>query len=314
MPLYFCIEKNGEDVIGIFKDNKVFNPLTILGDLLHWTRNPMRIDWRAIKEFQNVFGIPYFYNSRQCYDYYKKMCDLRERIQMDTPLRIDELNALKFFYDFTFKLNIAGIEEDGRNIPLKFGLCRSEQFFKRADHEKYFYECFSMIDIPFAILHFLLMNGYKFKRCEHCGKYFATHKTGRSYCTRKSPLKGYEHLKCSEAVKKMMKYLRDKKKQIYINLERHHPEMSQEFLDEFEIFGAVRLEKRAEDLEVLKALTNEEYRKRWYSETKKEKNKKIPEKTIIYLPDWLTVEKAQNIVKNIQLENYILAVNPKSKE
>lgn len=58
--------------------------------------------------------------------------------------------------------------------------------------------------------------------------------------------------------------LRKRKSTIYTNINRHHPENLNDFLDEFDMFGAVKSEKRAEDLDVLETLTDKKHRKRWY--------------------------------------------------
>ncbi|MFQ9513024.1 MAG: hypothetical protein ACLR19_05195 [Clostridia bacterium] len=263
MEFYFKIEKNNNGVKGILpntnsKKTDKFNPLTAIGDLIHFTRNPQLFDDKAITTFKEIFKFEQDVDEQELFDYYEKMCDLRTYIQGNTLFTYSELEQLKSFYDLTFRSDIY------TNVPLKFGYCSTEKALEVSNKEQYFYICYSMIDVPFAILHFLLRNDYKFKRCEHCEKFFATHSYKQKYCTRKSPLLKYSNLECGEAVNKAMVDLRKRKSTIYTNINRHHPENLNDFLDEFDMFGAVKSEKRAEDLDVLETLTDKKHRKRWY--------------------------------------------------
>lgn len=277
MEFYFKIEKNDEYVSGILTNINCdkFNPLTAIGDLIHLTRNTLLFNEQAIRELQTIFKISYKFDEQEYLDYYMKMCDLRTHIQCDTLFTYNELEQLKSFYDLTFEVDINTFmkyNEERLSIPIKFGHCSLEQALKISSKEEYLYRCYSMIDIPFAILHFLLRNNYKFKRCEHCGKYFATHTFKQKYCTRKNPLnikKDDKYLTCKEAVDYTMGNLRKRKATIYSNIEEHHNEVLNDFLDEFELFGGVKREKRAEDLEALTIATDKEHRKRWYSKKKK---------------------------------------------
>lgn len=277
MEFYFKIEKNNEYVSGILTNinSYKFNPLTALGDLIHLTRNPLLFNKQAIRELQTIFKISYKFDEQECLDYYLKMCDLRTHIQCDTLFTYNEFEKLKSFYGLTFEVDINTFIKHKKghlSIPIKFGHCSVDKALEISSKEEYFYKCHSMIDISFAILHFLLRNDYKFKRCEHCGKYFATHTFKQKYCTRKSPLnikKDHKYLTCGEAVDNRMGDLRKRKATIYSNIEEHHNEVLNDFVDEFELFGGVKSEKRAEDLEALTIATDKEHRKRWYSKKKK---------------------------------------------
>ena len=87
----------------------------------------------------------------------------------------------------------------------------------------YFYQCYSQADIIFSIFHFLVLCKYKFKKCEHCGKYFATQTLKQMYCYRNSPYPKYEHLECSDAVKDIKQNLRRMRRKIENNLYGNQP-------------------------------------------------------------------------------------------
>lgn len=86
------------------------------------------------------------------------------------------------------------------------------------DYDEFFYQCFSLSEIVFSVLHFLAINGYKVARCRHCEKYFATLTLKQDYCYRKSQYKGFSHLECSQAVKNIKQKLRRNRRTIAKNL------------------------------------------------------------------------------------------------
>ncbi len=94
----------------------------------------------------------------------------------------------------------------------------------------YFYQCYSQADIIFAIFHFLVLCKYKFKKCEHCGKYFATQTLKQIYCYRNSPYPKYEHLECCDAVKDIKQSLRRTRRKIEKNLYNNQPLKNDNFI------------------------------------------------------------------------------------
>ena len=86
----------------------------------------------------------------------------------------------------------------------------------------YFYQCWNPADILFAILHFLSINNYKFKKCKHCGKYFATNNFKIEYCKNKSGYPNYEKYECGEAVKRIRQQIRRQSELINKNLRTNY--------------------------------------------------------------------------------------------
>jgi len=72
------------------------------------------------------------------------------------------------------------------------------------------YECNRLKEIALAVLHYCLIDGYKTAYCQHCGKLFATQSLKNKYCKRNSPYKGYTHLNCELAVKRIKGKLRSR--------------------------------------------------------------------------------------------------------
>lgn len=66
-----------------------------------------------------------------------------------------------------------------------------------------YYSCSNMINFVFALVHYLIYNGYKITNCAHCGKLFATKNLKEKYCCRNSPFPGYERYNCKEAVDRL---------------------------------------------------------------------------------------------------------------
>lgn len=60
-----------------------------------------------------------------------------------------------------------------------------------------------VLDIIYSLLYYYALNGYNLKRCEHCGRWFATKTFKQKYCPRKSLFPEYEDVTCSEAANKI---------------------------------------------------------------------------------------------------------------
>lgn len=77
------------------------------------------------------------------------------------------------------------------------------------------YESGNIFFIPFVIIENIILHSYKIKKCEHCGKYFATKTLKQKYCTFNSTYEEFTHLKCKQAVKDISQKLTRNKKNIY---------------------------------------------------------------------------------------------------
>lgn len=103
------------------------------------------------------------------------------------------------------------------------------------DPDVFFYDsCRTMIDFVFSLVHYLIFNGYKIRKCAHCGKLFATKSLKCEYCTfRFSPFPGYEKNTCQVAVKKIKDTLEKRRKSEYERLRLHTDLKSCNILHDF---------------------------------------------------------------------------------
>lgn len=287
MDMYLAIVQKENCIYGIAgKEGIKFNPLIAIGELIHRTREAPVNEKYAItvaEEVKRTFG--YSYESGEVFDFFEIMCLLRQRITDGTLFSLGEIEQLRPYFHLRFSLDAITVEtkvdiqDAGKytcETPLRFGFCSVEGALKNYSQKEHtwIYLCHSMADIPFSVLHYLLIHGYKIRKCEHCEKYFATKSLKTKYCMRNSPCKGHENLNCAEAVDHIMKNLKKRKKAIYDHLGRTYPVAQNLFLDEYEAFLPRGCEKRAVDLEALEFLTSkDQVRKKWY--LKKYKDNKL---------------------------------------
>lgn len=274
------IETYNDNVRGLLA-NLSFNPLIILEELtaeINDISNEKKYNNKTRNKFKQT--IETYFNEGDFFEYCEKMCILRNMIVKNQYLSIAELERLKPFLNLQFSFEIVHkipvtIKKHQKGFvsePLRLGFCDIEKAFdKTFESEHYFiYRCHVMEDVPFAILHYLVLNQYKFKMCEHCGKYFATKTLKQKYCMRKSPYKGYEHLECSQAVDHLNKKLAKRKKSIMTILDNYYPKAKEAFWSEFNNLTFVDgkpIEKSCEVFEKLEEITDKKHiRDTWYKD------------------------------------------------
>ncbi|MBP7186984.1 MAG: hypothetical protein KBA55_09540 [Ruminococcus sp.] len=72
----------------------------------------------------------------------------------------------------------------------------------------------TVIDVFYCLLYYYAFEGQKLKRCEHCGRWFATTSFKNKYCDRLSTVEQYSHLKCEIAAQNMRQECSRVKKRI----------------------------------------------------------------------------------------------------
>ena len=119
--------------------------------------------------------------------------------------------------NLTFSYSIS--KTDGKHILEHFytidDICADNEEKEGYDYNDFTYFCHNILDVVFAVLHCCIYCGYKFVKCNHCGKFFATKSLKQKYCTRKSSYLNYQHLECEPAVRNINQQLQRKKKRIY---------------------------------------------------------------------------------------------------
>lgn len=267
MDLKFQIEKKGDNIQGILADGRIFNPLLVIGDIIHCiaeNNTDQTFIQYSVDCFKQIFKTDYSFDENGYFDFYEKMQDLKNKIENNNLFTLTELEKLKSFYDVQFRLDVITVEvEKGFPDPLRFGFCTSQNMLDSIDNENHYYTyiCHSMTDVIFAILHYLLMNDYKFRKCEHCEKYFATKTFKQKYCTRNSPLTGHTHLKCGTAVDHVMKSIKERRHKTQNYLRNYYPEANNIFLGVVDEYIKDK-KKTVAVLTKLELITNKEFVKR----------------------------------------------------
>lgn len=313
MEYKFGFEKTSNNIIMKVKNvDKEFDPLTIFEDFLEnaYAYKMAGADANVIKKFfLNIFGIMDENEITKEYiaDYFDLICALQTRIDSKILSTVDELEKLRSFYGLTFTFKFVIIDYDKvKNIDKIEYINTSENRIdiiknevdtsegstgivkpllsnfsevttpskENIKNDHYcIYECFSIRDAVFSILHYLFLNEYELMKCEHCGKYFARKKSKnagkRKYCPRFSPHKKYTGETCAVAVNKIRSKIRSRKNNIYKYINSYYPNAAVPFCDEF-----AALFKKAssiEELELLEYITSEKYvKEKWYREEYKQ--------------------------------------------
>jgi hypothetical protein len=199
-----------------------FIPLTVLGDLLKivtytgtsphpqdnyslnedYNNHPffLGLKYKGNPLFQEPFGLKHFFIA---------VNELNEIITNDKHISMSEFEILKQFLSlkFTYEIEFGKInplyELGCRENPINHEIVQKYQYLplqytydydmnlmfgdNNESVHKFTYTCYKAEDIMFSVLHYLVLLKYKFRKCEHCGNYFATKTFKEKYCTRKSP-------------------------------------------------------------------------------------------------------------------------------
>ena len=113
-----------------------------------------------------------------------------------------------YFADADF--SVQRIEQLMGKFNASFGVTGSKGFTV--------YTCANIQQVVFSILHFLILNGYKFANCRHCGRLYATQTLKNIYCSRTSPYPGYERYYGKDAVKRINDALEKRRDTVYKRL------------------------------------------------------------------------------------------------
>lgn len=180
----------------------------LLSDFFKRTNFLQNVSLQDFEEYRSKYEIALEYKKGEYLSFYKNIRTPRDAIFLNVALK--ELDTFRKFD--------------------KDALDQSD-----FDPDVFFYDsCRTMIDFVFSLAHYLIFNGYKIRKCAHCGKLFATKSLKCEYCTfRFSPFPGYEKYTCQVAVKKIKDALEKRRKSEYKRL-RLHPDLEHcKILDNF---------------------------------------------------------------------------------
>lgn len=218
------------------KHNLSFNPLTILTEL-NYAPKIARLDDTDFDDFdyhyEYAFDIPLKIDNHN--QYYRVVKAIRKWLlnsyNRQEPLDFYEIDFLKSYFDITFKLTASkyrtnpvkpyvSLEPDTKLIPFHYSKYSLDTAlnYNLSECDEFFYECYSMSDLVYCILHFLALNKYKINQCNHCGGFFATRTFKQKYCPRNSLYPKYEHLNCEQAIRNISQDFSRKYSSIYNNL------------------------------------------------------------------------------------------------
>jgi len=164
-------------------------------------------------------------------------------------IEFEERNPL---YDWGYTINPINGEKvyEYHYLPIEytFDFDWDQLFAAYEDNAHLFsYTCSNVQDIIYSVLHYLILQNYKFRKCGHCGKYFATKSDKTIYCKRKSPYKGYgrftsfENIECEQAVRNIRQEIRREKNRVDDSIcaldRQNNTSVSSKFLEECRIYN-----------------------------------------------------------------------------
>lgn len=147
-----------------------------------------------------------------------------------TNVTLSDVELLRSYFDITFQFTPIAIVKCPKSLlkqerDLHPRFVHYSSFSMNTVLEKgislykeYYYQCYTPADILFSIMHFLAINEYKFNKCVHCNRFFATKSYKLQYCARLSEYPSYTTYTCYEAVKRIRQNIKRKYRQIYANL------------------------------------------------------------------------------------------------
>lgn len=245
--------------LSIGEKKYIFDPRTVLSDLTFDKKiENSKID-DAVVNTQNSQDYKYEYAFDKLNPIYINEMDrdtyvsvwlainklIKESLITRKVIDIKSLIVLKTYFSFPLNIVISNTKEANIDEHLYSSLNYSEAISNRLKYRNnipfcpdtldvdealligfsnftdYSCICSSLAETIFAIMYFLALGKYKFSKCNHCEKVFATTTYKQLYCFRKSPYPNYEHLNCNDAVKNIKQKLRRTRRKIAKNLEEN---------------------------------------------------------------------------------------------
>lgn len=215
---------------------KHFNPLYILSDI-YANNGELKFfnhDFSSIISLTDVLCM----NDEERIQYQAVLGGIESLIsrssQEKSAINPEHIEVLRSYYDITFKFSPhASVTSSAGSSPIHYSSFSLEEVLEKKSSlfYDYCYQCYSPSDILFSIMHFIALKQYKFKKCNHCGKYFATDNLKNQYCNRFSEYPCYEKYGCYNAVKRIRQDIQREHIRIKNNLIQNY---TYEKLNDFE--------------------------------------------------------------------------------
>lgn len=266
-----------------FNNNIYFDPLTVLTELRY---KPENVDLEDFYFDDYDYSSEYGFNSiihlkdTERKQYVAVVKNIKKLILWSytnkTSISLSTLELLRPYYDITFvfspttivkKIDTPFSHENHlhkryvhyNSVPLEILLEKGTSLYK-----EYFYQCYSPADIVFSILYFLSINAYKFNKCMHCNRFFATKSYKTIYCHRLSEYQDFEQYTCCEAVKRIRQDIQRKHSQIYKNLSANYTYQQLESFQKkyLELFEKLKIKSDYDTITKCYQIVNKD---KWYS-------------------------------------------------
>lgn len=256
----FLYSEDINDISNIaIKDKTTFNPLTALCDLrnLRPKDKDLKDDKSVIDtsiKSENVFGILFKIDKSEDGTYFLLVNYINDMIKNNNVVSIKDLEKLRLYFDLKLdytieykKLTCLKVNKKNnikyRYVPLNYYCKFDELDLRNIDKKphKYIYNCYTIADVIFAVLHFLVLHGYNdIKKCENCDKYFFSTKASREkYCER-------EKNNCKNVIKDLTKEIQNLNKSIYDNIYYNWSQYNDDDLDEEDTSNTLWLQFKEE--------------------------------------------------------------------
>lgn len=240
------VRENDKKVIkGIFQysdeDNNLitynFSPLSILSNLSIYNYSDSNNDEIVFTGYSEECALNNIKIDKHDDTYYYSFAQLiKKHIKENNLFTIKDIEKMKLFFDIKFNYSISFLDKKKSLKPLQYSYCKIEDIInkdiKRTEHT-YIYNCFTLTDVLFSILHYLIYNDYNhIGHCNHCDKLYFYNNQKILYCDRNSPYEGYTNLKCEQAVRNIKQHFSRIHKRIYDRLYYYEGGLD-EYLDEY---------------------------------------------------------------------------------
>jgi hypothetical protein len=269
-----------------------FNPRTILCDLRYDNQLVLSLQNDSFLFDEFDYAYEYAFDPEYPFEIDKRdqyvavvtaiIAMIKESNISETPIDFYKVDALRSFFDITFQFTpsiqeknwLASYSKDVQehielNVHYAHYSVKSALNFDVSNYHNYFYECYSLSDLIYAILHFLALGKYKFSMCPHCNRYFATTTYKQKYCYRRSNYPGFEHLNCEQVVRNILQDLRRQRQRINRNLDLNYNSKYEEFFSKSnELIARVMEEPSRENIDNAYNYINID---RHYTKTKKKR-------------------------------------------
>lgn len=288
---FLTITNNNNTISGHLirtSDNKEidFNPIIVLGDFLNipYKHKNSMYEQANYSLSENYYNHPFFLDTDCIEDIFSAFVELKKIIENNISLSLYEFEflrqflRLKFTYEIQFKeknpiYNNRSAEKLGYNVKSKcqfigvqytfeYNFKKLFEYQSNTSH-KFIYNCTSIDDIIFSVFHYLMFSNYKFVKCQHCGKYFATKTTKTIYCPRNSPYTYETTETCSEVTNKILTKVRKRRKNTLKHINDNYPKAYKPFNDEYDLL--FKKPKSVSNLMALESFfSKEEVKSNWY--------------------------------------------------